>query len=29
MGQSWWDLGEGFGQMGSDLAVYNITCALI
>ena len=23
---SWWDLGEGFGQMGTDLAIYQITC---
>ena len=24
---SWWDLGEGYGQMGNDLALYQITCA--
>ena len=23
---SWWDLGEGVGRLGTDLAVYEITC---
>jgi hypothetical protein len=23
---SWWQLGEGFGKMGEDLSVYQITC---
>jgi len=27
MRQSWWDIGEGIGQMGGDLAIHNITCA--
>lgn len=24
--ESWWGLGEGYGQYGNDLAVYEITC---
>lgn len=25
--KSWWDLGEGYGHMGNELASYQITCA--